>query len=239
MNIAIIPARGGSKRIPGKNVMSFCGVPIIGYSIRAALESGSFDRVIVSTDNAHIADVAKDHGAEVPFMRPAELSDDHTPTIPVVRHAIEALESNGADIELACCIYATAPFIHVSDIQQSLALLIQNDDAEFSFPITTFAFPILRSVRLDNGFVFPVYPEHEMTRSQDLPEAYHDAGQFYWGRAEAWKQRERLYSGTAVGLRIPRHRVQDIDTPDDWVRAEKMFKAETITPEQQARQKGS
>ncbi len=224
MNVAIIPARGGSKRITGKNVRNFCGAPIISYSIRAALESGSFDRVIVSTDNAQIADVAKEYGAEVPFMRPAELSDDHTPTIPVVRHAIKALESNGKRIELACCIYATAPFIRIPDIQKGLELLRQNASAEFSFPITTFAFPIYRSVRINNGFVFPVYPEHELTRSQDLPETWHDAGQFYWGTNAAWKERTGVFSSSSLGIQIPRHFVQDIDTEEDWQRAESMFK---------------
>lgn len=224
MNIAIIPARGGSKRIQGKNTRIFCGAPIISYSINAAIHSGVFGRVIVSTDCERIAGVAQALGAEVPFMRPAQLSDDYTPTIPVVRHAIETLEAEHATIDFACCIYATAPFIRVSDIQHGLELLQQNPSAEFSFPITTFAFPIHRSLKLDDEFVNPIFPEHELTRSQDLIEAWHDAGQFYWGTATAWKEKAGLFSSTALGIKLPRHRVQDIDTEEDWKYAELMFK---------------
>lgn len=212
---------------------------MISYSIHAAGAAGIFDRIIVSTDCHKIAKIARNAGAEVPFIRPAEISDDYTPTIPVIRHAIEALETERTSIDFACCIYATAPFVTANNIKRALDILREAPSADFSFPITTFSFPIFRSLKHEGNFIKPIYPEHEMTRSQDLPEAYHDAGQFYWGRAEAWKQRERLYSGNAIGLKIPRHRVQDIDTPEDWVLAEKMFKAETIPPEKQARQKGS
>ena len=225
MIIAVIPARGGSKRIPRKNLRSFCGQPIIKISIDAALESGVFDRVFVSTDCREIADVAKNCGAEVPFIRPAELSNDHTPTIPVVRHAIDWCTDNEGAVNFACGIYATAAFIKSRDVRAGLALLRQDADAEFAFPITTFPFPIFRSLEFLGKRVKMFFPEHNLTRSQDLPEAWHDAGQFYWGTANAWLANEGFFNARSIGMPIPRHRVQDIDTAEDWKRAELMFEA--------------
>lgn len=225
MKLAIIPARGGSKRIPRKNIKPFCGKPMIAWSIEAALESGCFDRVIVSTDDAEIAEVARQYGAEVPFMRPLELSDDHTGTIPVIRHAIETINSQGRAVEQACCLYATAPFIRAEDLRRGLELL-QGSGGDYAFSVTSYAFPIQRAIRLTpEGRVEMFNPEHFSTRSQDLEEAYHDAGQFYWGRAEAWLQGQMIFSPASLPVMLPRHRVQDIDTPEDWVRAEWMFKA--------------
>lgn len=225
MKLAIIPARGGSKRIPRKNIKPFCGKPMIAWSIEAALESGCFDRVVVSTDDAEIAEVARQQGAEVPFMRPAEFSDDHTGTIPVIRHAIETMNSQGRLVEQACCLYATAPFIRAEDLRQGLDIL-QASDADYAFSMTSYAFPIQRALRLTReGRVEMFNPEHFTTRSQDLEEAYHDAGQFYWGRADAWLQGKMIFSPTSLPVMLPRHRVQDIDTLEDWVRAEWLFKA--------------
>lgn len=225
MRLAIIPARGGSKRIPRKNIKPFCGKPMIAWSIEAALQSACFDRVIVSTDDAEIAEVARQHGAEVPFMRPAELSDDHTGTIPVIRHAIEWFNQQGQSVEQACCLYATAPFVSVEDLRRGLEIL-QGNSCDYAFSVTSYAFPIQRAIRINgNGRVEMFSPEHFNTRSQDLEEAFHDAGQFYWGRAGAWLQGKLIFSPDSLPVLLPRHRVQDIDTTEDWERAEWLFKA--------------
>jgi pseudaminic acid cytidylyltransferase len=225
VKLAVIPARGGSKRIPRKNILPFCGKPIIAWSIAAARESGCFDRVIVSTDDAEIAQVARDAGAEVPFVRPAELSDDHTGTIAVVRHAIEWQAAHGETPGLVCCIYATAPFLVGDDLRRGLDVL-ERSGGDFAFSVTKYPFPIQRAIRIDAaGRVAMFDPEHFKTRSQDLEEAYHDAGQFYWGRATAWLEAETLFGPASAPVLLAAHRVQDIDTPDDWERAEWMFKA--------------
>lgn len=225
MKIAIIPARGGSKRIPRKNIKLFCGKPMIAWSIEAALASGCFDQVVVSTDDAEIAEIACQCGATVPFTRPVELSDDHTGTIPVIRHAIEWMNTQGQSVETACCLYATAPFVSAEDLQRGLATL-QSNTCDYAFSVTSYAFPIQRAIRLSQqGRVEMFNPEYFNTRSQDLEEAYHDAGQFYWGQAEAWLQGRVIFSSGSLPVLLPRHRVQDIDTPEDWERAEWLFKA--------------
>lgn len=224
MRIAVIPARGGSKRIPRKNIRDFCGLPMITRSIQVARESGCFDRILVSTDDAEIAEVARTYGAEVPFLRPAALSDDHTDTIPVVAHAIEQLQQGGTAPDEVCCIYATAPFIQADDLRRGLDLLRQQQ-ADYAFTVTSYPFPIQRAVRINaTGQVEMFQPEHFATRSQDLEEAYHDAGQFYWGRAEAWLTGQPVFAGKSVPVLLPRSRVQDIDTPEDWVRAELLYR---------------
>jgi len=223
MRLAVIPARGGSKRIPRKNIKLFGGKPMIAWSIEAAIQGGCFDRIIVSTDDAEIADVARAYGAEVPFVRPPELSDDHTATIPVVAHAIKWISQQYGPVEFACCLYATAPFIQSKDLRQGLNLLIKSD-ALYAFTVTNFAAPIQRSFRITQQQRIEMFnPDQYNTRSQDLEEAYHDAGQFYWGRAEAWLSSTPLHSEFAIPLFLPRYRVQDIDTLDDWIRAEMMF----------------
>lgn len=225
MKLAVFPARGGSKRIPRKNIKPFCGKPIIAWSIAAAHGSGCFDRVIVSTDDAEIAQVARDAGAEVPFLRPPELSDDHVGTIPVVRHAIECQAAIGEAPSLVCCIYATAPFLVADDIKRGLDVL-ERSGSDFAFSVAKYPFPIQRAIRTDAaGRVSMFNPEHFQTRSQDLEEAYHDAGQFYWGLASAWRSAETLFGPASAAVVLAPHRVQDIDTPDDWARAEWMFKA--------------
>jgi len=225
MNIAIIPARGGSKRIPGKNIKLFAGKPIIAYSIEAAKASGVFDRIIVSTDSDEIAQVASAYGAEIPFLRPQELSDDHTPTAPVIAHAIQWVKDRGDSPEFACCIYATAPFVRPEFIKQGYGTIVTYNVASV-FSVTTFSFPIFRSLRItDEGTLAMFWPEHELTRSQDLPEAYHDAGQFYWLKVDAFLASSKMYTSDAMPVILPRYLVQDIDTPEDWVTAEKMFQA--------------
>lgn len=225
MKLAVIPARGGSKRIPRKNIKMFCGKPMIAWSIEAALQSGCFDKVIVSTDDEEIAEVARQYGASVPFMRPAELSDDYTGTIPVIRQAIEWCNANGFDAQQVCCLYATAPFISPEDLRRGLGILEQTG-CQYAFSATSYAFPIQRAIRLTGtGHVEMFNAEHFNTRSQDLEESYHDAGQFYWGLASAWLQEKMIFSPESSAVLLPRHRVQDIDTPEDWIRAEWLYKA--------------
>lgn len=225
MRIAVIPARGGSKRIPGKNVRPFCGRPMISWPIAEALRSGCFDDVVVSTDSAIIAEVAQESGATVPFLRPPELSDDHTGTVPVIRHAIQWLAAHGKNPDEVCCIYATAPFVRAEDISRGLKL-ISSSDVDYAFSVTTFPFPIQRSLRVrPDGRLQMFWPENLNRRSQDLDEAYHDAGQFYWGKRSAWLQERPIFGAASIAVVLPRHRVQDIDTEEDWQRAEWLFKA--------------
>ena len=224
MRLAVIPARGGSKRIPRKNIKPFCGQPMVAWSIAAARQSGCFDRIIVSTDDAEIAQVARAHGAETPFVRPPELSDDHTDTMPVIAHAIAWQNAHGQAVSDACCIYATAPFLQAQDLQLGLSVL-QTSGAQYAFSVTSYAFPIQRAIRITpERRVAMFQPEHFSTRSQDLEEAWHDAGQFYWGKASAWQSGKRLFSQDAAPVPLSRHRVQDIDTLEDWQRAEWLFK---------------
>lgn len=224
MRLAVIPARGGSKRIPRKNIRPFCGKPMIAWSIEAARQSGCFDRIIVSTDDGEIAAVARDFGADVPFLRPPELSDDHTGTIPVIAHAIQWQQQHGESPTEACCIYATAPFVRAEDLQRGLDLL-KHADCDYAFSVTSYAFPIQRALRIkENGRMEMFQPDHFNTRSQDLEESYHDAGQFYWGNTRAWLAGTPIFSQSAPVI-LPRCRVQDIDTPEDWARAEWLFKA--------------
>lgn len=198
---------------------------MIAWSIQAALDSGAFDHVIVTTDDKDIADTAKACGAEVPFMRPANLSDDHTPTVPVIAHALHEAEALWGHQDLVCCLYATAPFVQASDIATARDRL-QDTGADYAFPVTSFPFPIQRGVKLrGDGRMEMFQPEHALTRSQDLEEAYHDVGQFYWGRREAWLAGKTLIGPDATPVIIPRHRAQDIDTPEDWDRAERLFAA--------------
>ena len=224
MNIAIIPARGGSKRIPRKNIKDFCGKPMIAWSIEVAKASGMFDHIIVSTDDIDIAAVAKNWGVSVPFMRPAELSNDYAGTTEVIAHATKWAQDQGFSFEAVCCIYATAPFVQVSDLQRGLKALNSGDWA-YSFSVTDFSSPIFRSFKQtpDDGLEM-FFPEHFDKRSQDLPIALHDAGQFYWGRPDAWTADKRIFDKHSTPIMIPRWRVQDIDTQDDWNRAEIIFK---------------
>lgn len=225
MRLAVIPARGGSKRIPRKNIKLFCGKPMIAWSIEAALQSGSFDRVVVSTDDAEIAEVARAWGAQVPFMRPAELSDDYTGTTAVIAHAVDWFDRQGVTPAQVCCIYATAPFIASEDIRNGLAILNETG-CDYVFAATTYAFPIQRAIQLSDRGRVRMFDERQFNvRSQDLGEAYHDAGQFYWGHAQAWQANKLIFGADSSIVLLPRYRVQDIDTGEDWLMAEYLFKA--------------
>lgn len=198
---------------------------MIGWSIQAAKSSGCFDRVVVSTDDIEIANIARDWGAEVPFIRPSELSGDHTGTIPVIRHAVQWLQKNDCKVEFACCIYATAPFLIRSDLRTGWALINESMN-DYAFSVTSFPFPIQRALRVsDQGRVAMINPGNFMARSQDLEESWHDAGQFYWGTAQAWCEERALFGQGSVPVKLPRYRVQDIDTLEDWTRAEWLFRA--------------
>jgi len=231
MIVAVIPARGGSKRIPRKNIRPFAGKPIIAYSIAAARACGLFDRIIVSTDDEEIAGVARDFGAETPFLRPPELSDDHTGTDPVTAHALTWLADRGEDAEFACCIYSTAPFIQAADLRRGYEALVSTGRS-FAFAVTTYDFSVQRAIRvLASGGVEPFFPQWIDARSQDLDAAHHDAGQFYWGRGTAFRSGLAMFAADSVAIALPRHRVQDIDTPEDWTRAELMHAALVATGE--------
>lgn len=220
MRIAVIPARGGSKRIPRKNIKTFAGRPMIAWSITAALESGLFEHVIVSTDDPEIRAIAQQWGATVPFVRPAELSDDFTGTTAVIAHATQWACEQGWPVQAVCCIYATAPFLRTADLLRAQTLFATEKWA-YVFTATEFAAPIFRSFQsLPQGGLEMFYPEHFGTRSQDLPQALHDAGQFYWGKTASWLQELPIFASHSHVLHIPRWRVQDIDTDADWRRAE-------------------
>jgi len=222
MRIAIIPARGGSKRIPRKNIKEFCGKPMIAWSIETALKSGCFDKVIVSTDCEEIAATAKASGAEVPFTRPESLSDDYTGTMEVVEHAWKACEKHyEVSIELVCCLYATAPLLQAHFLREGLDLIKKDEFTQAVFSATSFPFPIQRALLVNEDSEVAMFqPEHMATRSQDLEEAYHDAGQFYWMRKKALSGESPLFSSESKVILLPRKYTQDIDTPEDWEEAE-------------------
>jgi pseudaminic acid cytidylyltransferase len=225
MRLAVIPARGGSKRIPNKNIRLFAGKPMIAHAITAARASRLFDQVIVSTDDEEIAHISREWGAETPFVRPVELADDLTATVPVVAHAIQAYEEiMDLQIDHVCCIYPGVPFIEIDDIKESWTLL-KRSDTDYCFPVTEFPSAIQRAMkRYENGCMAPYYPQYELSRTQDLEKTYHDAGQFYWGAKQAWLTNPRVHS-SATGLVIPGWRVVDIDTEADWGRAERIHRA--------------
>ncbi len=221
--VAVIPARGGSKRIPRKNIQMFAGKPMIAHSIEVALRSRLFERVIVSTDDREIADVAIQYGAEVPFMRPDTLSDDHTGTIEVIAHAVDWLHKQSYFPSGVCCIYATAPCLQIEDLQAA-SDVFENGSWQYVFSATTFGFPIFRGFKQNvDASLEMFFPEYFQTRSQDLPEAMHDAGQFYLGKPEAWLNGLELFGKNSTIVELPRWRVQDIDNLDDWTRAELIY----------------
>jgi pseudaminic acid cytidylyltransferase len=221
--VAIIPARGGSQRIPRKTIKLFNGEPMIAHSIRAALASGVFDQVIVSTDDEEIANVARAHGADVPFMRPAELADAFTGTAAVIQHAIGALND---PFDYACCIYATAPLLQARYLCQGVQALEAAPEKSYAFSVCSFGFPVQRALLIgDDGSLSAMHPEFRSVRSQDLPVAYQDAGQFYWGRSDAWRRSDTVFSELSLPVILPRHLVQDIDSPEDWLRAEYLYAA--------------
>ena len=226
MKICIIPARGGSKRIPRKNIKFFCGQPIVSYSIISALESKIFDHVIVSTDDNEIAEVSLKYGASVPFIRPESLSDDYSTTTDVIEHALSWVQENIGRVELVCALYATAPFTNSKDLTNAYKEILKHKDCQVVYPIVEFDFPIQRAIKLtDDGSVKMFQPKHLLTRSQDLEKAYHDAGQFYWMKSNFIGSGVSPFSKIARPIKIPHYRVQDIDTEDDWIRAELIFQS--------------
>ena len=224
MRVAIIPARGGSKRIPRKNIKEFNGKPIIAWAILAAQKSELFDCIIVSTDDNEIKSVSEKYGAIVPFIRPADIADDHTPTVPVISHAVKEIDKLYQHVEYACCIYPCSPFLLASDLVEAFNML-ESTEVDFVYPIVEYPHPIFRSMRKSkNGKMEFLYPEYELTRTQDLESVFHDAGQFYWGRVDAWKELKKMHTD-GLGIEIPSYRVVDIDTEDDWKRADLLFKS--------------
>ena len=223
--VAIIPARGGSKRIPNKNIKLFAGQPIISYSIRVAQETGLFDRIVVSTESPEIAAIARKYAAEVPFLRSTELANDFAGTAEVVCDAIERLTQEEKRPEFICCIYATAPFIQPSYLKQSYDKLVSSD-ATSVFSVTTYPYPIYRSLKItEKDRIRMIWPEYANFRSQDLPEAYHDAGQFYWANTNKFMKKKTFFAKDSLPVILPRYVVQDIDTAEDWETAEMMFTA--------------
>ncbi|MDC0992877.1 pseudaminic acid cytidylyltransferase [Alphaproteobacteria bacterium] len=219
MSLCVIPARGGSKRIPRKNIRIFNGKPMIVYAIELARDSGLFEHIVVSTDDEETAQVAREFGAKTPFIRSEALADDYSPTAPVVADAIVRCEALGWSIDKVCCIYPCVPLIQVSDLQETFRLL-ESHDADYLFPIVEFPAAIQRALRLGNdGWVRPFSPKYELVRTQDLEPAFHDAGQFYWGKRDSWIDNPLIHSSGA-GFVLPRTRVVDIDTDADWALAE-------------------
>ena len=222
MKIAVIPARGGSKRIPRKNIKDFYGKPLIAYSIEAALASKLFDKVVVSTDDEEVANIAKDYGAEVPFVRPRELSDDFTVTQDVINHTLQWFKEHGESFDYVCTIYATAPLLQPKFLIKGYQKL-KVSNATHAFSATSMPFPIQRTFKVNSDGRCEMFtPEYYLSRSQDLEEAYQDAGQFYFTKLNA-KSTDIMFGQDSIPIILPRYFVQDIDTLEDWHRAELMF----------------
>lgn len=222
MTLAVIPARGGSKRIPRKNIRPFLGVPLLARTVGLLRDTALFDRIVVSTDDDEIASVALSAGAEVPFRRPAELSGDRAITAPVIEHAVRTLDAGGFRAQFVCCVYPAAVLALSADIRAAYTAL-QQSPLDYVFAATSFPYPIQRALRQTDSGCEMFWPEHKETLSQDLEPAFHDAGQFYWGRRDSWLERRPVFSPRSRMLLLPRFRVQDIDLPEDWERAELIF----------------
>lgn len=230
MNVCIIPARGSSKRIPRKNIKAFGGIPIIAWSIQAAIKSACFERVVVSTDDEEIADISRSYGAQVPFLRPKQLAGDFVPTRPVIQHAIKMLEQTGDNIKYVCCIQATAPLIDISDIQAAYIRLEQQKTG-FVFSACAFPSPVQRAFYIDEDRSAKMFsPENIRVRSQDLTDAYYDAGQFYWGQRDDFLMDKTVFEMFSTPFLIAREKAQDIDTEDDWQFAERLFELNKSLP---------
>lgn len=217
--VAIIIARGGSKRIPGKNIKPFLGKPIISYSIEAAIKTKCFDAVMVSTEDKKIADIARRYGATVPFMRSAGTSGDYSTTFDVIEEVLSEYNRRGTEFNYGCCIYPAAPFVTAEKLTKAFNLLIESN-ADSLIPVTKFNYPILRSLKIENNVLRMNWPEHTNTRSQDLPPAYHDCGQFYFFKSGSILKKKNLFTDFTIPLEIPESEAQDIDNEEDWKLAE-------------------
>lgn len=223
MNIAIIPARGGSKRIPHKNIRPFCGKPILSYSIQAAIDSGLFDEIMVSTDDEHIAEIAQASGAAVPFLRSEKNADDHATTADVLLEVLRGYEDKGKSFSTLCCLYPTAPFVTGEKLRSAMALLSEQD-ADAVFPVVSFSYPPLRGLVIKNGWAEMKWPEYLNTRSQDLDSLYHDSGQFYLIRTQEFQKQKTLFCKKSAPILVSELEVQDIDSEVDWILAELKYK---------------
>jgi N-acylneuraminate cytidylyltransferase len=222
-SVAIITARGGSKRIPRKNIKDFLGKPIIAYSIETALNSGLFDYVMVSTDDDEIAEVAKKYGAKVPFTRSKQTSDDFAGTADVVLEVLHDLRKIGKEFEYACCLYPTAPFISEQSLNESFDLLIEKK-FDSVFPICQFSYPIQRALKKSDCVINMIWPENLNKRSQDLTPSFHDAGQFYWTKVNSFLENNKLFTDNSGAIVLNELQVQDIDNETDWLIAELKYK---------------
>lgn len=222
--VAVIPARAGSKRITDKNIRPFAGLPMIAHAIAHAREAGLFDRIIVSTDSERIADIADTHGAEVPFLRPAELGDDYTGTMAVIQHALEQIFPDRArtETETVCCLYPTTPLLEPQDLLRGHEVL-RTSRLAYAFSVCRYPSPVQRALVQRGRGLQPLFPEYIETRTQDLEPVYHDAGQFYWGNVGAFRRNLPLFSAYSAPVVLPQERVVDIDTPEDWQRAEALY----------------
>lgn len=222
MNIAVIPARGGSKRIPRKNIKAFLGTPMLELTIEKLLGSRLFEKVVVSTDDFEIAQTAKNAGADVPFVRSQELSGDDTPTAPVIKNILSYYASE--KYQFCCCVYPCTPLLTVKDLKLALDYMI-GKDGNFCYPVVEFSHPIQRALRLGHdGYIEFMHPEFELTPTQKLDKFVHDGGQFYWGAVDAWMSGFNMHTNRAVGYQLPSWRIVDIDNDEDWVRAEMIYK---------------
>lgn len=222
-SVAIITARGGSKRIPRKNIQLFLGVPIIKYAIDAALQSECFDEVMISTDDSEIAEVGRRYGASVPFFRSAATSNDVATTADVIDEVLQEYCQRGYEFESACCIYPTAVFVTGERLRAGLRRL-RETDADTVISVVRFSSPIQRALQIENGILRMIWPEYRNARSQDFPSAYHDAGQFYWVKVASFLEQKTLFARHTVALELPESEIQDIDTPEDWHIAELKYR---------------
>lgn len=228
-NLAIIPARGGSKRIPRKNIKNFLGQPIITYSINAALQSGIFDEVMVSTDDEEIAGIAQKYGAAIPFMRSPETANDHATTFAVIEEVCQNYTQRGQNFDFVCCIYPCAPLISGKTLNEAYET-IANNDFDAVFPVVEFSYPVQRSLKITNGKLDFTYPEYAQARSQDFPKNYHDSGQFYWMRIEQILRTRKIMTDNVGGIIISELDAQDIDNEIDWKLAELKFSLRNPIP---------
>lgn len=224
--IAIITARGGSKRIPKKNIKEFCGQPILQYSVKAALEFGIFDEVMVSTDSEEIAEIAIAAGARVPFYRSEKTSDDYATTADVLLEVLEEYRKRGQEFDTMCCIYPTAPFVTAEKLKSAVEQL-EASGADSVVPVVRYSYPPQRAFVVEDGRTVLKWPEHRRTRSQDLEPFFHDCGQFYCVKVDAFREQNQIFMANMISIEMPESEVQDIDTMEDWKMAELKYQMMT------------